>query len=190
MSRFPASLEATAISPSFPHLPRVPKSARRKHRGPGRRAERQKGRCTACREPKGELQMPQTRGPEKTGRLPSRGTEGRGPPPAPAGGPGRLSDPSFRLSLRPDPGFLHPCRLLLEKSSGPIAGKIRCHTLDAFPSALSADSVFKGSVLYRKEVGPLDPSLCQYNQVGPVFSPGSIMIYTDMRSCLQAWDTS
>lgn len=144
----------------------------------------------ACREPKGELQMPQTRGPEKTGRLPSRGTEGRGPPPAPAGGPGRLSDPSFRLSLRPDQGFLHPCRLLLEKSSGPIAGKIRCHTLDAFPSALSADSVFKGSVLYRKEVGPLDPSLCQYNQVGPVFSPGSIMIYTDMRSCLQAWDTS
>lgn len=86
--------------------------------------------------------------------------------------------------------FLHPCRLLLEKSSGPIAGKIRCHTSDAFPSALSADSVFKDSVLYRKEVGPLDPSLCPYNQVGPVLSPGCIMIYTDMRSCLQAWDTS
>lgn len=50
---------------------------------------------------------------------------------------------NFASCLRPVPGFLYPCQLLLQKPSGTNSGKVRYHAFDAFPSALSADSVKK-----------------------------------------------
>lgn len=130
----------------------------------------------ASREPKEELQIPQNRGPGRPSAsravVLSEGGHRLLQLVGPAGCrtlPRRPGE--FHLSLRPDPGFFVPLPVTLREVFGPISGKIRRHTFDAFPSALSADSVFKDSLLYRKEVGPLDPILCQYNQVGPVSPP-------------------